>query len=242
MWFLLHQAVVIFVGPLAIILLYSIHSGEDEEAPKFSDQLFLTLGGVDGDAGFLGQIAEVMIFEEALNDAEVRQVSQYLGEKYRIGLAPSSSRSSGSKASKSSSSSSSQKEAAASDKSSAGLSKEEAFLEKESEVIEKLELALGPKCQGGSPFQGVTVENYKTPDSATLVDIQKWHEAVAASKLRIKSFKGGGKVLRNYIHKEVKLLERLRHVLFCKYVIEEEGQAGGKHQDVVVDKKRLMKP
>jgi hypothetical protein len=63
------------------------------------------------------------------------------------------------------------------------------------------------------------VEEFKPPDKAKLEDIQKWEDALAASKRRIKGFNGGGALLREFIHSEVRKLELLRHRLFCKYTV-----------------------
>lgn len=207
-------------------------SGEEDNVPPIfsGEQGFLTLGGVDADAGFLGKIAEVLIFKEALTDGDAFEVSQYLGVKYGIPVpSMSSGSSSSSKIGRSQGKTSPAAEGVS--KSVGGeeqpqLSKEELALEKETEMIEKLETRLDAQCQHGSTFKG-TVEEFSVPETATLVDTQKWEEAVAASKLRIKGFKGGGGVLRGYIHKEVKLLERLRHALFCKYM-----KKGGKQEEV----------
>lgn len=74
------------------------------------------------------------------------------------------------------------------------------------------------ECIGTMPFEG-SVEGFTPPTGAGLEDLQKWEDGLRDSKTRIRQYKGGGQALRDFIHKEVRFLERLRHRLFCRYAL-----------------------
>jgi len=52
----------------------------------FSPTNFVTLGGTNADCGFLGDIAEVIVVDEALSDANAEKVFEYLSTKHRLQL------------------------------------------------------------------------------------------------------------------------------------------------------------
>eukprot|EP00639_Heterosigma_akashiwo_P014973 CAMPEP_0206368636 /NCGR_PEP_ID=MMETSP0294-20121207/4785_1 /ASSEMBLY_ACC=CAM_ASM_000327 /TAXON_ID=39354 /ORGANISM="Heterosigma akashiwo, Strain CCMP2393" /LENGTH=709 /DNA_ID=CAMNT_0053815169 /DNA_START=126 /DNA_END=2251 /DNA_ORIENTATION=+ len=65
---------------------YGLNQDSDRSDVKFSGGL-LTLGGSNGDCGFYGEIAEVLMFGSVLGDDEASTIFKYLSEKYGIDLA-----------------------------------------------------------------------------------------------------------------------------------------------------------
>ena len=166
-----------------------------------------------------------MIFNVPLSDDEAASVSTYLLEKYglvRAALEAVRARPAKAKAAQASvTPAGGSMESAVVVSGRAGAAVGAATVEgakAEEGAAAVVDEPLDAKCQSGTPFKG-SVEEFLPPEKASLADLQKWETALTGMRARVKVFKGGGQLLRDFIHDEVSKLSLLRHKLFCKYVV-----------------------
>jgi hypothetical protein len=168
------------------------------------------LGGVHSDAGFIGKIAEVLIFKAPLSDVEASGVYRYLATKYQLDLAAVDRA----------------KQAAAAiawRKAARRKSKRDVSdrgpQRAPSESSDRADDPGSHGCGGLNPFGSVSMEAFVPPENAEAADRERWRKEVKEAQARIRQVTGGGQLLRAFIKREVAAFSRTRDSIFCKYVV-----------------------